>query len=260
MRLPYWVVDAFTDQVFAGNPAAVVLPDEALPVGLMQAIAAEHNLSETAFAVPEGDGWRLRWFTPTVEVDLCGHATLATSFVLASQGHAGPFRYATRSGELTATVLADGIELDFPARSFEVIDPPAGMADALGIVPVRVLQSARLIAVLDSPGAVARLQPDIPAIARLPGGAVIVTAEGGEAGAHVTSRFFAPGYGIDEDPVTGALHTQVVPYWAGVLGRDTLTCRQASARGGTLYCTLHGGRVRMRGRAVLYAQGVLFPQ
>ncbi len=255
MNLPYWVVDAFTDHVFAGNPAAVVLPGEALPSELMQAIAAEHNLSETAFAVQEGEGWRLRWFTPTVEVDLCGHATLATSFVLAHQGHAGPFRYATRSGGLTATVLPDGIELDFPARSFAVIEPPDGIADALGAVPVQMLQSARLVAVLDSPGAVARLRPDIAAIARLPGGAVIVTAQGGEDGAHVTSRFFAPGYGIDEDPVTGALHTQVVPYWAGILGRDTLTCRQASARGGTLHCTLRGDRVLLRGRAALYAQG-----
>ena len=254
MRLPYWVVDAFADRVFTGNSAAVVLPGEALPAELMQRIAAENNLSETAFAVPDGEVWNLRWFTPTVEVDLCGHATLATSFVLASQGQTGPFRYLTRSGELTASVSSEGIELDFPARGVDAIDTPAGIADTLGAVPLHVLRSADLIAVLDSPGTVARLRPDLAAIARLPGGAVIVTAQGGE-GVDVTSRYFAPGYGIDEDPVTGALHTQVVPYWAGVLGRDRLVCRQASARGGTLHCMLRGGRVLMRGQAVLYARG-----
>ena len=212
MRLRYWVVDAFTDRVFAGNPAAVVLPDESLPSELMQSIAAENNLSETAFAVPHGAGWHLRWFTPTVEVDLCGHATLAASFVLADQGHTGPFRYATRSGELTATVSPDGIELDFPARSFEAVDAPEGLADALGACPIRVLQSAGIVAVMESPAVVAGLRPDSAAVARLPGGSVIVTAQGGED-ADVTSRFFAPVYGIDEDPVTGSLHTQVVPYW-----------------------------------------------
>ena len=257
MRLSYWVVDAFADRVFAGNPAAVVLPDVGLSNQLMQSIAAENNLSETAFAVPEGDFWQLRWFTPTVEVDLCGHATLATSFVLASLGHTGPFRYRTRSGELTADMSPGGIELDFPARSFAVIEAPPGLTEALGIRPVRVLQSADLIAVLDDPGAVSRLAPDFAAIARLPGGSVIVTAEGGEC-ADITSRYFAPAYGINEDPVTGALHTQVVPYWAEALGRDTLICHQASARGGIMHCTRRGSRVLMLGQAVLYAQGEIF--
>jgi predicted PhzF superfamily epimerase YddE/YHI9 len=254
MNLAYWVVDAFTDTVFAGNPAAVVLPPSALPDALMQSIAAENNLSETAFAVPEGDAYRLRWFTPTVEVDLCGHATLATAFVLAERGDAGPFRFHTRSGRLTAALVEGGIELDFPARTWSEIDWPEGIEAALGARPLRVLQSADLIAVLDSPERVAALAPDIDAIRRLPGGAVIVTAEGGK-GADITSRYFAPAYGIAEDPVTGALHTQVVPYWSALLGRDRLICRQASARGGTMTCTLAADRVRLAGTAVLYASG-----
>ncbi len=257
MQLEYWVVDAFTDRVFAGNPAAVVLPAAPLPDSLMQSIAAENNLSETAFAVPEQDGFRLRWFTPTVEVDLCGHATLATSFVLAGQGHAGPFRFHTRSGVLTASVSESGIELDFPARPFEVIEAPEGLEEALGTKPVAVFRSASLVAVLADAGEVASLRPDLRRVAALPGGNLIVTAQGGQ-GADVTSRFFAPGYGIDEDPVTGSLHTQVVPYWADKLGRDALICHQASARGGTLHCTMAGDRVRMRGTAILYAHGTMF--
>ena len=256
MTLKYWVVDAFTDRQFAGNPAAVVLPDVALPDGLMQQIAAENNLSETAFAVPEGDGFRLRWFTPTVEVDLCGHATLATSFVLHLLGHDAPFRFATRSGILLADVMHDGIELDFPARVYREVVAPGGLAAALGLVPERVLQSADLIVVLPSAGAVAALRPDSAAVARLPGGAVIVTAAGG-SGVDITSRYFAPAYGIAEDPVTGALHTQVVPYWSARLGRAELLCHQASARGGLLRCRFTGDRVLMRGQAVLYAEGKL---
>ncbi len=254
MTLPYWVVDAFTDRLFTGNPAAVVLPQAALPDAVMQAIAAETNLSETAFAVPEGDGWRLRWFTPTVEVDLCGHATLATAFVLSLRDQAGPYRFHTRSGLLTAAAIDGRIELDFPSRSFARIDPPPGLAEALGAAPVEVLQSADLIAVLDSPDLVAALRPDIAAIARLPGGAVIVTAAGGQ-GADITSRYFAPAYGIEEDPVTGSLHTQVVPYWVERLGKSRLVCRQASRRGGIMTCMLQADRVLLAGTAVLFSSG-----
>lgn len=251
----YWIVDAFTQTPFTGNPAAVLLPQTPLPDHLMQQIAAENNLSETAFAVPEGEGFRLRWFTPTVEVDLCGHATLATSFVLAHLGHAGPFTYFTRSGTLTARRVKTEIELDFPARTHHEIPTPETMPASLGAKPIQVLQSADLIAVLESPEAVANLQPDLAAIANLPGGAVIVTAEGGANGADITSRYFAPAYGIPEDPVTGALHTQVVPYWANRLARKTLRCHQASARGGSMLCTLLDDRVLLRGSAALYAKG-----
>ncbi len=256
MDLPYWVVDAFTDTLFTGNPAAVVLPDSPLPEALMRQIAIENNLSETVFAVPDTDGYRLRWFTPTVEVDLCGHATLATAFVLARQGQAGPYRFQTRSGVLTATVSGGEVELDFPAHGFAPAEAP-DVARVLGVTPLALFQSADLVAVLPSAGDVAALRPDPAAIRALPGGALIVTAAGGEGGAHITSRYFAPAYGIEEDPVTGSLHTQVVPYWAGKLGRDTLVCRQASARGGGMVCTLVGNRVRLCGTAVLYASGIL---
>lgn len=256
MSLPYWVVDAFTDRVFAGNPAAVLLPAAPLPDGLMQSIAAENNLSETAFAVREGDVWHLRWFTPTVEVDLCGHATLATSFVLRLQGFEPPYRFRTRSGTLTTEADGARLVLDFPARAHEEIEEPAGLAEAIGAAPVTVLQSADMIAVLSSAAAVRDLRPDIGAIAKLPRGAVIVTAACGD-GADITSRYFPPRYGISEDPVTGSLHTQVVPYWAKMLKRNKLTCHQASRRGGTMWCELRGDRVRMAGTAVLYATGHL---
>jgi PhzF family phenazine biosynthesis protein len=256
MPLSYWVVDAFTDRVFTGNPAAVLLPEAALPDALMRSIAAENNLSETAFAVAEDSGWHLRWFTPTVEVDLCGHATLATAFVLAHLGHTGPFRFRTRSGILTASLSGGRIVLDFPARAYAPIAAPAGLVAALGAIPSLVLQSADLIAVLETAAAVHDLLPDITGVAALPGGAVIVTAAGGH-GVDITSRYFAPAYGINEDPVTGALHTQVVPYWAARLGRPQLVCRQASARGGTLWCEHRGDRVLMAGTAVLYASGTI---
>jgi predicted PhzF superfamily epimerase YddE/YHI9 len=254
--LRYWVVDAFTNRVFAGNPAAVVLPDAPLADAVMQSIAAENNLSETAFAVPEADGFHLRWFTPTVEVELCGHATLATSFVLDLLGTPGPYRFRTRSGVLIATVVDGRITLDFPARAHHAIAAPGGLLAVLGAAPVAVLQSADLIAVLGSAAAVRDLRPASEAILALPGGALIVTAQGGED-ADITSRYFAPGYGIAEDPVTGALHTQVVPYWAERLGKSTLRCYQASARGGWMRCENAPPRVRMAGTAVLYAQGEL---
>jgi PhzF family phenazine biosynthesis protein len=257
VNLAYWIVDAFTDRVFRGNPAAVVLPEEPLSTELMQSIAAENNLSETAFAVDEGGAYHLRWFTPTVEVDLCGHATLATSFVLAGRGLPGPFHFRTRSGELTARVTPGGIELNFPARTFEPLPSSQAVADAIGVIPLELLQSADLIAVLPSAAHVANLRPDPAAIRALPGGALIVTALGGE-GADVTSRYFAPAYGIAEDPVTGSLHTQILPYWSPKLGKPRLICHQASARGGTMVATLDGVRVRMEGQAVLYASGTIF--
>jgi PhzF family phenazine biosynthesis protein len=253
----YWVVDAFTDALFGGNPAAVVLPEAPLDDALMQRIAAENNLSETAFAVREGDGWHLRWLTPAVEVDLCGHATLATSFVLAREGHTPPFRFRTRSGRLTADLRDGRIVLDFPASDCKPVDMPEGLADALGAMPLAVVQARDLIAVMDSANSVACLKPDIAKVAALPTGGLIVTAAGGE-NVDVTSRYFAPGYGIAEDPVTGSMHSQIVPYWAGVLGRNQLVCRQASRRGGLLWCEHRGDRVLMGGDAVLYAVGEMF--
>jgi PhzF family phenazine biosynthesis protein len=254
--LPYWIVDAFTDRLFTGNPAAVVLPEKFPSDALMQQIAAENNLSETAFVVPEGDEYRLRWFTPAVEVDLCGHATLASAYILAHVGKGSAFRFHTRSGLLTAAVDGDSVTLDFPARSYQEAETPPGLPEALGVTPVSVFQSADLVAVLSDPAEVASLKPDFARIRALPGGAVIVTAAGGTA-ADITSRYFAPAYGIDEDPVTGSLHTQVVPYWAEKLGRRKLACHQASARGGRMMCELRGDRVLMSGTAVLFASGRL---
>lgn len=258
MKYPYWVVDAFATEAFAGNPAAVILADAFPDDGLMQAIAAENNLSETAFVVAAGDAFRLRWFTPSVEVDLCGHATLASAFVMKLLGGAGPFLFDTRSGRLAAELAGDRIVLDFPARHHKAYEAPATLAEALGVTPRAVLRSVDLIAVLDTPEQVRDLRPDIAAIGRLPGGAIIVTAAGGANGADVTSRYFAPRYGIAEDPVTGSLHTQVVPYWAGILGKPALLCHQASARGGVLWCEHHGERVRMAGHARLYAKGEIY--
>ncbi len=254
---PYWVVDAFATQLFAGNPAAVMLPETPLPDALMQSIAAENNLSETAFAVREEGGWHLRWFTPAAEVALCGHATLATACVLRHEGFAPPYTFRTISGKLTAEADGDRLVLDFPARPWRQIEAPPGLAEALGATPVAVLQSADLIAVLESADAVRDLRPDIAKIVAHLGGSVIVTAAGG-VNADITSRYFAPKYGIPEDPVTGALHTQVVPYWASVLGRNNLVCHQASARGGMMWSELRGDRVRMAGTAVLYARGEIY--
>ena len=174
-------------------------------------------------------------------------------------GTPGPFHFRTRSGTLIAHAESGRITLDFPARAHQEIPAPDGLHDAIGVTARCVLQSADLIAILDSPEAVRTLRPDSAAIARLPGGALIVTARGGEH-ADITSRYFAPAYGITEDPVTGALHTQVVPYWAGQLGKTTLACQQASARGGTMECTLRGDRVLLSGTAVLYAKGEIFVQ
>jgi len=272
-RVPVFQVDAFAERPFAGNPAAVVPLREWLPDVLMQRMAAEHNLSETAFFVPDGPGqWHLRWFTPSTEVSLCGHATLATAFVLASElGETGTLRFRTASGLLGVAREGDRFVLDFPANPPRRSQAPApGLAAALGAVPREVWKARDWICVFDSAATVRALQPDHVRIASLrepgvaPGAAprVIATAPGdGDGGAHdVVSRYFAAAVGIPEDPVTGAAHVQLVPFWAERLGRERLVCHQASARGGTLWCELRGDRVRMGGHAVLYARGeVLLP-
>lgn len=257
MPLPLCVVDAFTREAFRGNPAAVCLPGLEATSSWMQSVAAELNLSETAFAIPLEPGrWRLRWFTPKAEVELCGHATLATAFVLARElGQTPPFTFHTLSGPLLVEADGPRFMLDFPARSAEPAAPPAGLAAALGATPREVHRARDWICVLESPEQVATLAPDHAALAALPGPErVIVTAAGGE-GVDITSRFFAVKVGVPEDPVTGTAHVQLVPFWATRLQRKTLVCRQASARGGTLCCTWQGDRVRMAGDAVLYAKG-----
>jgi PhzF family phenazine biosynthesis protein len=265
MRLATYTVDAFASRAFAGNPAVVVPLQEWLPGELMQAMAAEHNVSETAFFVPDGpDQWHLRWFTPQVEVSLCGHATLATAFVLATElGAAAPLRFRTASGLLGVTREDDRFVLDFPANvPRQAPRPPPGLAAALGAVPREVWRARDWICLFDSAETVRRLHPDHSRIATLPeGDARVIATAAAEDGRHdVVSRYFGAKVGVNEDPVTGAAHVQLVPFWAARLGRTSLVCHQASQRGGTLWCRLDGDRVRMGGHAVLYARAeVLLP-
>ena len=264
MRLPLYQIDAFvTDHPFSGNPAAVCPLTAWLPEDAMQAIAAENNLSETAFFVPEGDGYRLRWFTPTTEVDLCGHATLASAYVvfrwLQPGGEAVQFR-TEKAGVLTVSRDGELLALDFPARPPMPCAVPAALAAALGKAPRKVLAARDYLAVYDSADDVAALAPDFAALAALDRFAVIVTAPGsdrGEGGVDFVSRFFAPARGVDEDPVTGSSHCTLIPYWAARLGKERLEARQLSRRGGALSCRLAAARVRIAGRALLYLEGTI---
>jgi predicted PhzF superfamily epimerase YddE/YHI9 len=257
MRLPLYQVDAFTDHLFAGNPAAVCPLDAWLPDATMQAIAAENNLAETAFFVRESGDYALRWFTPTVEVDLCGHATLASGHVvmkfLESQRQSVSFR-TTKAGTLTVTRRDDMLVMDFPARPATAAEPPPGLLAALGGNPREVLRARDHLVVYDSAAEIATLKPDLVALANVDCWAAIVTAPGAD-GIDFVSRFFAPAQGVPEDPVTGSSHTTLTPYWAKRLGKTALEARQLSRRGGALRCTLNGDRVSIGGRAVLYLEG-----
>lgn len=263
MKLPLYQVDAFADAPFQGNPAAVVPLDAWLEPALMQAIAAENNLAETAFFVAEGEGFGLRWFTPEVEVPLCGHATLASAHVLFRHlGFAGErIVFQTHSGPLTVTRAADGLlEMDFPARrGVESAAPPA-LAEALGAQPRAVVEGMTMLALFDDPEAIRTMTPDFTALARfcrpLDNIGVAITAryEGPEPWDFV-SRFFAPAKGIDEDPVTGGAHCALTPYWGERLGKTSLIGRQLSRRGGTVLCEDRGERVGLKGRCADYLVG-----
>lgn len=256
MSIPYFQVDAFTGRLFAGNPAGVCLLDAWLPDATMQAIAFENGLAETSFLVPDGDRFALRWFTPAIEVDLCGHATLAAAHVLIRhRGHAAPVLFDTRSGLLTVTTDEDRFILDFPSLPGAEIKPPAGLTEALGATPLRVSKAKDLMAVFPSAGDIIAITPDLAALSRLDCRGVIVTAPGQDC--DFVSRFFAPAAGIPEDPVTGSAHCTLAPYWASILGRDRLHARQLSPRGGELFCTLAADRVHIAGRAVTYLEGWL---
>lgn len=260
--VPIRIVDAFADAPFSGNPAAVCLLGEERDEGWYRAVAAEVNLSETAFLVPSDDRWSLRWFTPIVEVDLCGHATLASAHVLWAEGRERPgatIVFATRSGELRARQLGDGtIELDLPANVAEETEVDEALARALGTRPVRSLRRPEdLVAVLDSAAAVRACAPDLRAVRELGVDGVIVTSRGDAPGTDYVLRYFAPGAGIDEDPVTGYAQTVIGPFWADELGRDTLEAHQVSPRGGRLRVTVDGERVRVAGRAVTVLTGAL---
>jgi len=257
MGIPLYQVDAFTDGPFTGNPAAVCPLDAWLPDAVMQSVAAENNLSETAFFVPNGDGYRLRWFTPTTEVDLCGHATLASAFVVF--GWLAPWRRSItfqteKAGPLTVSRDDDLLALDFPSRPPQRLEISDAMAAALGERPTALFAARDYLAVFERAEDVAALQPDFPAVAALDRFAVIVTAPGTD-GIDFVSRFFAPARGVDEDPVTGSAHCTLIPYWAERLGRSRLEARQLSRRGGALTCELRGDRVTIAGRAALYLTG-----
>lgn len=255
MRCPIFQLDAFTDRLFGGNPAAVVLLERWLPDPVMQAVAAENNLSETAFVVTGGPVFPLRWFTPAVEIDLCGHATLATAQVLFR--HVIPettaVEFSTLSGTLQVTREGEQLTLDFPARPGSPAEVTGDLVAALGVRPREVLRARDLLAVLDSESQVRALRPDMARLAALDDFAVIVTAPGDTV--DFVSRFFAPKGGIPEDPVTGSAHCTLTPYWAQRLGRTTLVAKQVSARGGDLVCRLAGDRVLMTGQAAEYLQG-----
>jgi PhzF family phenazine biosynthesis protein len=259
MRLPLYQVDAFTDRLFGGNPAAVVPLEQWLPDATLQAIAAENNLAETAFFVPEGATYALRWFTPTVEVDLCGHATLASAYVifrfLEPRREQVAFR-TLKAGMLRVTREGEVLALDFPSRPPEPVTAPATLAAALGKAPAAVLAARDYLAVYERPEDVAALAPDFAALARLDRFAVIATAPGRD-GVDFVSRFFAPAQGIDEDPVTGSSHCTLTPYWAKRLGKTRLEARQISRRVGALTCTLADERVIIAGRCVLYLEGAI---
>ncbi len=263
MPVPLYQVDAFSDEAFRGNPAAVCLLDDA-PADWMQCVAAEMNLSETAFLMPHDDGYHLRWFTPAVEVDLCGHATLASAHILWETGRLQPSdtaRFHTRSGLLTATQREGRIELDFPASPTEATDPPDGLAEALGIDPERIVRGAfDYLVEVDSEADVRRLAPDFRALGEIDVVRGIVVTARGTNGTDFVSRFFAPAAGVDEDPVTGSAHCLLAPYWANRLGRDDLVGYQASKRGGTVRVSVRGDRVLLGGQAITLFRGELLAE
>ncbi len=255
-------VDAFTDRPFAGNPAAVcILPTAAEPAW-MQNVAREMNLAETAFLVPRNGEYDLRWFTPAVEVDLCGHATLASAHVLWEDGllkTAAQARFHTKSGLLTADRRDSWIELDFPTTIASPAQPPPGLIDALGVKP-RFVGRSRFdyLVEVDSESTVRGLEPDLNALARVDARGVIVTSQADKKSEYdFVSRFFAPQAGVPEDPVTGSAHCALTPYWSAKLGKQELVAYQASARGGVVRVRLNGERVRLGGQAVTVLRGEL---
>jgi PhzF family phenazine biosynthesis protein len=257
MQLEFHQVDAFSDRPFSGNPAMVYRLNAWLADELMQKIAGEHNLAETAFVVREGQGWHIRWFTPTTEVPLCGHATLASAYVL-FEVYKEPVErldFTSKSGPLSVTREGGRLWLDFPAILQTELAESLDVERALGVKAVEVLNSNELFVVLESEQAVLDCQPDMAALAKLPWLGAIVTARGKQH--DFVSRYFAPAIGINEDPVTGSTHCLLIPYWANRLGKSQLTAYQRSARGGELFCRLEGERVKIGGNATLVARGTL---
>ncbi len=250
MRVKQYQIDAFATRAFEGNPAAVCPLEAWLEDGLLQAIAEENNLSETAFFVPSAKGYRLRWFTPVKEVDLCGHATLATAHVIFEVlGYSKPvITFETRSGDLFVARKGKHLEMDFPSSPPTPCDPPEALSKGLGRRPVEVWAAEDYLAVFDSEAAVRAIAPDQALLGQLDLRGVIITAPGTDV--DFVSRFFAPKFGIAEDPVTGSAHCQLAPYWADRLGKNVLSARQVSKRGGDMGCEVRSDRVLISGRAV----------
>ncbi|HWC60836.1 MAG TPA: PhzF family phenazine biosynthesis protein [Verrucomicrobiae bacterium] len=254
MKLQYFEVDAFASKLFQGNPAGVCPLNRWLDDAWLQNIAAENNLAETAFFIPRGDDYDLRWFTPTLEMDLCGHATLASAFILFSElGRKGDsVKFHSKSGPLVVLQRGDILTLDFPSRPPKAVSVPEPLIRGLGRKPVRVLKARDYFALYETAEDVRSLQPDIALLGTLDE-KVIVTAPGVDC--DFVSRFFAPTAGVPEDPVTGSAHCTLIPYWSERLGKKKMFARQLSKRGGELFCELAGDRVLIGGKAVLYSRG-----
>ena len=258
MKIPVFKLDAFTDRRFSGNPAAVCPLDEWLSDALLQDIAAENNLSETAFFTRENDGFHIRWFTPVTEVDLCGHATLATAAVIFEKlGYKlDRILFESKSGMLTVGRDGDLYVLNFPADKLTTIDPPGELIEALGERPDEAFEGREdYLLVYDSEDKIAEIKPHFRKLGLISRRGVIITAPG--SGYDFVSRYFAPAAGIDEDPVTGSAHTTLVPYWSKRLSKNDLRARQLSARGGELYLTDKGERIEIAGRVVFYLEGLI---
>jgi PhzF family phenazine biosynthesis protein len=258
VRVPIYWVDAFTDHPFTGNPAAVCILDDYLDDDLLQAIATENNLSETAFLVADEGFWHIRWFSPAAEVSLCGHATLASGAVISSyiEPEVDNIRFESMSGPLTVRVDQDRFVLDFPAHQPERATTGDEIAGILGMVPESVWQAADMqMAVIDNEAHVATAEPDLERLLALDALGLIVTAPGSES--DFVSRFFAPRVGVPEDPVTGSTHCMLIPYWSKVLQKKDLLAHQISSRGGVLHCRNLGDRVEIGGGAVHYLEGTI---
>jgi PhzF family phenazine biosynthesis protein len=257
VKLRLLQIDTFTDTVLGGNPAAVCPLDSWLDEPTMQAIAAENNLSETAFFVPKGDGYELRWFTPNVEVDLCGHATLAAAFVVFEdlRPDAKRIDFATKSGRLSVVREGADLVMNFPAQPAATIQTPELLLRALGNAPIEVLAGADYVAVFENATTVAQLRPDLGLLMQLDRRGVVATAPGDDV--DYVLRFFAPKNAVPEDPVSGNVQTALAPYWSGKLGKPRMAVRQLSARGGAMVCENHGERISIAGRAVRYMDATI---
>jgi len=257
METPLYQIDAFSDRPFSGNPAGVCPLDAWLGDSVMQSIAAENNLPETAFFVKNDDGYDLRWFTPAVEIELCGHATLASAFVIMNyiDSKTPEVVFSTKSGELRVRRENDLFTMDFPSQPAEPCDTPGDLVAGLGINPKEVLKSEDYLVVVEDEADVRTGTPDFERLKRLDLRGIIVTAPGSDA--DFVSRFFAPGIGINEDPVTGSSHCTLIPYWSKRLGKKKMHALQLSKRGGELFCEMRQDRVLIAGRCALYMKGTI---